>query len=82
MDFPLFLNSLLGFGGANNGRLGDTTFLTQFKIVENSDILPGKICNTPKIFYHFQKKSHTLYLYLLKHTFCENLNRFDAITDF
>ena len=28
------VNSLLGFGGANNGRLGDTTFLTQFKIVE------------------------------------------------
>ena len=33
------LNSLLGFGGANNGRLGDTTFLTQFKIVENSILL-------------------------------------------
>ena len=33
------LNSLLGFGGANNGRLGDTTFLTQFKIVENSVLL-------------------------------------------
>lgn len=29
------LNNLLGFGGANNGRLDDTTFLTQFKIVEN-----------------------------------------------
>jgi hypothetical protein len=33
------LNSLLGFGGANNGRLYDTTFLTQFKIVENSILL-------------------------------------------
>lgn len=33
------LNSLLGFGGANNGRLSDTTFLTQFKIVENSILL-------------------------------------------
>ena len=33
------LNSLLGFGGANNGRLHDTTFLTQFKIVENSILL-------------------------------------------
>jgi hypothetical protein len=33
------LNSLLGFGGANNGRLSDTTFLTQFKIVESSILL-------------------------------------------
>ena len=33
------LNSLLGFGGANNGRLNDTTFLTQFKIVENIILL-------------------------------------------
>ena len=33
------LNSLLGSGGANNGRLDDTTFLTQFKIVENSILI-------------------------------------------
>jgi len=33
------LESLLGFGGANNGRLSDTTFLTQFKIVESSVLL-------------------------------------------
>jgi hypothetical protein len=33
------LNSLLGFGGANNGRLSDTTLLTQFKIVESSLLL-------------------------------------------
>lgn len=33
------LNNLLGYGGANNGRLNDTTFLTQFKIVENSVLL-------------------------------------------
>uniref|UniRef100_A0A6C0KNT9 Uncharacterized protein n=1 Tax=viral metagenome TaxID=1070528 RepID=A0A6C0KNT9_9ZZZZ len=33
------LNSLLSFGGANNGRLSDTTFLTQFKIVESSVLL-------------------------------------------
>ena len=33
------LNSLLGLGGANNGRLSDTTFLTQFKIIENSILL-------------------------------------------
>ena len=33
------LNSLLGFGGANNGRLSDTTLLTQFKIVESSVLL-------------------------------------------
>ena len=33
------LNNLLGYGGANNGRLDDTTFLTQFKIVENSILL-------------------------------------------
>lgn len=33
------LNSLLGFGGANNGKLEDTTFLTQFTIVENSILL-------------------------------------------
>jgi len=33
------LNSLLGFGGANNGRLSDTTLLTQFKIVESSILL-------------------------------------------
>jgi len=33
------LNSLLSLGGANNGRLSDTTFLTQFKIVESSVLL-------------------------------------------
>lgn len=33
------LNSLYGSGGANNGRLDDTTLLTQFKIVENSILL-------------------------------------------
>ena len=33
------LNSLLSSGGANNGRLDDTTLLTQFKIVENSILL-------------------------------------------
>ena len=33
------LNSLLGFGGANNGRLSDTTLLAQFKIVENSVLI-------------------------------------------
>jgi len=33
------LNSLLGLGGANNGRLSDTTLLTQFKIVEGSVLL-------------------------------------------
>ena len=27
--------------------------LQDAKIVENSDILPGKICNTPKIFFRF-----------------------------
>ena len=26
--------------------------LQDFKIVENSDIVPGKMCNTPKIFFH------------------------------
>jgi hypothetical protein len=38
------LNSLLGSGGANNGRLDDTTLLTQFKIVENSILLLLIIC--------------------------------------
>lgn len=33
------LSSLLGSGGANSGRLDDTTLLTQFKIVENSILL-------------------------------------------
>ena len=33
------LNNLMGFGGANNGRLNDTTFLAQFKIVENSVLI-------------------------------------------
>ena len=33
------LSSLLSSGGANNGRLDDTTLLTQFKIVENSILL-------------------------------------------
>ena len=33
------LNGLLTSGGANNGRLDDTTLLTQFKIVENSVLL-------------------------------------------
>jgi len=38
------LNSLLGSGGANNGRLDDTTLLTQFKIVENSILLLLIVC--------------------------------------
>jgi hypothetical protein len=38
------LNGLLGSGGANNGRLDDTTLLTQFKIVENSILLLLIIC--------------------------------------
>jgi hypothetical protein len=29
----------LGSGGANNGRLSDNVFLTQFKIIENSILL-------------------------------------------
>jgi len=33
------LKSILGSGGANNGKLDDTTLLTQFKIVENSILL-------------------------------------------
>ena len=33
------LASLLGSGGANNGRLNDNVFLTQFKIVENGILL-------------------------------------------
>jgi hypothetical protein len=33
------LSKMLGSGGANNGRLDDTTLLTQFKIVENSILL-------------------------------------------
>lgn len=33
------LKNLLTSGGANNGRLDDTTLLTQFKIVENSILL-------------------------------------------
>jgi hypothetical protein len=38
------LNNLLGSGGANNGRLDDTTLLTQFKIVENSILLLLIVC--------------------------------------
>jgi len=33
------LTNLLGSGGANNGRLNDNVFLTQFKIVENGILL-------------------------------------------
>ena len=33
------LANLLGSGGANNGRLSDNVFLTQFKIVENGILL-------------------------------------------
>ena len=33
------LTNLLGSGGANNGRLSDNVFLTQFKIIENSILL-------------------------------------------
>ena len=33
------LTNLLGSGGANNGRLSDNVFLTQFKIVENGLLL-------------------------------------------
>jgi hypothetical protein len=33
------LSTLLGSGGANNGRLSDNVFLTQFKIIENSILL-------------------------------------------
>lgn len=50
------LNSLLGSGGANNGRLDDTTLLTQFKIVENSILLLLIVC---AIFY-FTKNKKTI----------------------
>ena len=33
------LANLLGSGGANNGRLSDNVFLTQFKIIENGILL-------------------------------------------
>jgi hypothetical protein len=48
------LNNLLSYGGANNGRLDDTTFLTQFKIVENSILL--LIIITAVFFYTKMKK--------------------------
>ena len=48
------LKSLLGFGGANNGRLSDTTFLTQFKIVENSILL--LVIITSLFFYNKMRK--------------------------
>ena len=47
------LNSMLGSGGANNGRLDDTTLLTQFKIVENSILLLLIVC---AIFYFIKNK--------------------------
>ena len=50
------LNSLLGSGGANNGRLDDTTLLTQFKIVENSILLLLIVC---AIFF-FTKSKKTI----------------------
>ena len=48
------LTNLLGFGGANNGRLKDTTLLTQFKIVENSILL--LIIITALFLYNKMKK--------------------------
>jgi len=48
------LTTLLGFGGANNGRLQDTTLLTQFKIVENSILL--LIIITALFLYNKMKK--------------------------
>jgi hypothetical protein len=49
------LSSLLGSGGANSGRLDDTTLLTQFKIVENSILL---LVIISAIFYFTKKKSN------------------------
>jgi hypothetical protein len=48
------LSSLLASGGANNGRLDDTTLLTQFKIVENSILL---LLIVGAIFYFTKKKN-------------------------
>lgn len=48
------LTSLLSSGGANNGRLDDSTLLTQFKIVENSILL--LIIITAIFFYNKMKK--------------------------
>ena len=47
------LSSLLGSGGANSGRLDDTTLLTQFKIVENSILL---LVIISAIFFFTKKK--------------------------
>lgn len=47
------LKNLFTSGGANNGRLDDTTLLTQFKIVENSILLIIIIC---AIFYFTKNK--------------------------
>lgn len=48
------LNNLLTSGGANNGRLDDTTLLTYFKIIENSILIVLIICF---IFYFTKKKA-------------------------
>ena len=48
------LNSLLTSGGANNGRLDDTSLLTYFKIIENSILLLLIICF---VFYFTKKKA-------------------------
>ena len=48
------LNSLLTSGGANNGRLDDTTLLTQFKIVENSILL---LLIVSAVFYFTKNKT-------------------------
>jgi len=51
------LNSMLGSGGANNGRLDDTTLLTQFKIVENSILL---LLIISAIFYFSKNKKSSV----------------------
>ena len=44
--------TFLGHTKCRNDVIHQCCGLQDFKIVENYNILPGKICNTPKIFFH------------------------------
>ena len=45
--------TFLGHTKCRNDVIHQYCGLQDFKIVENYNILPGKICNTPKIFFSF-----------------------------
>ena len=59
--------TFLGHTKCRNDVIHQCCGLQDFKIVENYNILPGKICNTPKIFFQVSnfENHYKKYLYIL-----------------